>query len=224
MSAARDRILGRIRAIHAGADELARRAAVEARLREHRANLVPARARRPHSELIELLADMLKQQGTDVTRLERAGDVPGAVARYLREHNLPARLRMGSDAMLADLPWETAPALERLTGKAEGDDAVALSRAWAGAAETGTLFLVSGADNPTTLNFLPDTHVAVLRVSDVVGSYEEGWDRIRAVYGEGALPRTVNLISGPSRTADIEQTIIMGAHGPRRLHVILVEE
>ena len=48
------------------------------------------------------------------------------------------------------------------------------------------------------------------------------FDRLRAIYGEGSLPRTVNLISGPSRTADIEQTIVRGAHGPKRLHVVIL--
>ena len=97
-----------------------------------------------------------------------------------------------------------------------------LSRAVAAAAETGTLVLVSGADNPTTLAFLPETHFILIRAGDVVGSYEEAFDRLRAIYGEGALPRTVNLISGPSRTADIEQTIVRGAHGPKRLHVVIL--
>ena len=90
------------------------------------------------------------------------------------------------------------------------------------AAETGTLFLVSGPENPTTLNFLPEAHTVLIKSSDIVGSYEEAWDRLRAIYGKGALPRTVNLVSGPSRTADIEQTIVMGAHGPRRLLVLIL--
>jgi L-lactate dehydrogenase complex protein LldG len=129
---------------------------------------------------------------------------------------------MGSDELLAVAPWEKTPALERLSGPANGDDLVSVSRAQTGAAETGTLFLTSGPENPTTLNFLPETHIAVIRADDLVGSYEEAWNRLRAKYGEGELPRTVNLISGPSRTADIEQTMVMGAHGPRRLHVIIV--
>jgi L-lactate dehydrogenase complex protein LldG len=85
------------------------------------------------------------------------------------------------------------------------------------------LFLTSGEENPTTLNFLPDTHIMVISKQDILGSYEDAWNALRKVYGARTLPRAVNLVSGPSRTADIEQIIVMGAHGPRRLHVIIVE-
>ena len=96
------------------------------------------------------------------------------------------------------------------------------SHAFAGVAETGTLVLLSGPDNPTTLNFLPDTHIVMLSADDVAGDYETVWRRLRERYGPGALPRTVNLITGPSRSADIEQTLILGAHGPRALHILVV--
>jgi L-lactate dehydrogenase complex protein LldG len=84
--------------------------------------------------------------------------------------------------------------------------------------------LTSGADNPTTLNFLPDTHIVVLQASDIAGDYETLLGRLRERYGAGTMPRTINWITGPSRSADIEQTLILGAHGPRRLHVIVVKE
>jgi L-lactate dehydrogenase complex protein LldG len=88
--------------------------------------------------------------------------------------------------------------------------------------------LASGPSGPTTLNFLPETHMVVLKARDIAGCYEDAWDRLRAVQGtaeDGALlPRTVNMITGPSRTADIEQTIQLGAHGPRRLCILLVDD
>jgi len=98
-----------------------------------------------------------------------------------------------------------------------------VSRAFAGVAETGTLVLTSGADNPTSLNFLPDNHIVVIDAKDVAGDYEAVWPRLREKFGD-LMPRVVNLITGPSRSADIEQTLILGAHGPRRLHVIVVGE
>ena len=62
----------------------------------------------------------------------------------------------------------------------------------------------------------------VLFADDIAGDYETVWRRIRETYGEGKLPRTVNLVTGPSRSADIEQTLILGAHGPRALHILVV--
>ena len=95
-------------------------------------------------------------------------------------------------------------------------------------AETGTLMLPSAPERPTTLNLLADTAVVVLRASRVVGAYEEAWDLLRAENHDarsgGFMPRNIMWVTGPSRSADIEQTLELGAHGPRRLHVVLVED
>ncbi|MGI9383176.1 MAG: LutC/YkgG family protein, partial [Methyloligellaceae bacterium] len=199
-----------------------RSSAVRDRLATRPANLVPARAGQPKEARIAQFVATLEGQGATVAQANDAEDVPELIADYLREKNLPAEVRSGTDADLGALPWDRTPSLERRSGPAEAHDGASLSRAVAGAAETGTLFLTSGPENPTTLNFLPDTHIAVIKAGDIGGSYEEAWERLRAQYGPRTLPRAVNMISGPSRTADIEQTIIMGAHGPRRLHVIIV--
>lgn len=220
---ARAEILGRIRtALGAVSLDRARRSAVARRLERHPRGPVPARAKLSGAERVGLVMDMLAKQGADVKRVATPKEAVGAIASYLGTCNLPPRLRMGADPVLAALPWREAWDIERSFGGAEADDRASLSRAVAAAAETGTLFLISGRDNPTTLNFLPEAHTVLIAASDIVGSYEEAWDRIRAILGEGTLPRSVNLISGPSRTADIEQTIVRGAHGPRRLHVLIL--
>jgi L-lactate dehydrogenase complex protein LldG len=220
---ARALVLSRIRAgLGVAGRDRAREAAVEERLRAHPRGTIPARARASREALIELMTTMLAAQGAEVTRAATPEDAVRAVAEDLRNHNLPSRLRVGADAQLAGLPWDVMPGVELVFGPANGEDRAGLSRAVAAAAETGTLVLVSGADNPTTLAFLPETHFILVSAGDVVGSYEEAFDRLRAIYGEGVLPRTVNLISGPSRTADIEQTIVRGAHGPKRLHVVIL--
>jgi L-lactate dehydrogenase complex protein LldG len=133
-------------------------------------------------------------------------------------------VKRGGDPRLAALPWERERNLTVSIGPSDGKDLAAVSHAFGAVAESGTLMLVSGADNPTTLNFLPDTHLVVVDAKDVVGDYETLWRRLRDKFGDGAMPRTVNLITGPSRSADIEQTLILGAHGPRRLHVLVVGE
>jgi L-lactate dehydrogenase complex protein LldG len=220
---ARTLMLSRIRAgLGVAGRDRTREAAVEEHLRAHPRGTIPARAHAEREALFELMTTMLAAQGAEVTRAATPEDAVRAVAEDLRNHDLPSRLRMGADAQLAALPWGVMPGVELVFGPANGEDRAGLSRAVAAAAETGTIVLVSGTDNPTTLAFLPETHLILVRAGDVVGSYEEAFDRLRAIYGEGVLPRTVNLISGPSRTADIEQTIVRGAHGPKRLHVVIL--
>lgn len=219
-------ILGRIRkSLAVSGDEARRREAVTGRLSRHARNLIPDRAQLDHASQVVLFRAQAEAVQATVDEAASPADVPGVISDYLRRHNLPQRLRHGSDPLLSALPWrERAPHIEVLTGPADNTDEVSLSHAFAGVAETGTLVIPSGPENPTTLNFLPDTHIVVLAKSDVLGVYEDVWDRLRAAYGEAAMPRTLNLITGPSRTADIEQTIELGAHGPRQLHVILVGE
>jgi L-lactate dehydrogenase complex protein LldG len=167
---------------------------------------------------------MAQEVQTTVTRVASDTDIPAEIARYLAAENLPAELTVAPDHSLADIPWHERPLLQIRRGKADPGDQVSLTPCLAAVAETGTLMLVSGSGTPTTLNFLPDTHIVVVRAGQVVAGYEDGWDliRTRAEGGEG-WPRTVNLITGPSRTGDIEQRIQLGAHGPRRLHIVLVE-
>jgi L-lactate dehydrogenase complex protein LldG len=221
MSGSRDAILGNIRgalgrvAVPAEtASELAERVAA------HRRNLIPARAAAlDHAGQVGLFQAMAEEVQTSVVRVASPEEVAGEVARYLAAENLPAELVMAPDPGLDDCGWESRPLLQIRRGKAEATDAVSVTPCLAAVAETGTLMLVSGADTPTTLNFLPDTHIVVVREGQVVAGYEDGWDRVRAL---GAWPRTVNFITGPSRTGDIEQRIQLGAHGPRRLHVVIV--
>jgi L-lactate dehydrogenase complex protein LldG len=220
---ARAAILTRIRgALGVATLDRARRAAVARRLERHPRNTIPAQAVQSPADRISRFGEMLTKQGAEVARVATPEDAVHAIASYLSSNNLPPRLRMGTDLRLAALPWREAWDIGRVFGRAEPTDKACLSRALVAAAETGTLFLASGAENPTTLNFLPETHMILIRTPDVVGSYEEAWDRLREVYGERSLPRTINLISGPSRTADIEQTIVRGAHGPRRLFALIL--
>ena len=219
---ARSIVLTRIRgALGITKLDRARRAAVARRLERHPRSTIPAQALLSPAGCVSQLAEMLTKQAVEVARVATPEDAVHAIASYLSSNNLPPRLRIGADLRLAALPWKAAWDISRVYGRAEPSDKACLSRAIVAAAETGTLFLVSGADNPTTLNFLPEFHMVLVKASDIVGSYEEAWDRLRKIYGERTLPRTVNMISGPSRTADIEQTIVRGAHGPRRLYVLI---
>jgi L-lactate dehydrogenase complex protein LldG len=224
MSSARDDILATMRrSLGVTGTEAPRRAAVEDRLARAPKGVIPKRAETAGEERLALFKRQAEEALATVTVVPDAAAVPQEAARYLRDSNLPATLRMGGDARLAAMPWE-ATTLDIAKGPSAGRDLNALSHAFAGVAETGTLAMVSGPDNPTTLNFLPDNHIVVVAAKDLAASYEESVERLRAVYGKGAMPRSLNLITGPSRSADIEQTLILGAHGPRKLHIIVIEE
>ena len=215
---ARDDVFANIRrALHVTGAEAPRRAAVADRLAKTPSGVIPARGQ---GGLATFRAEAERAAAT-ISEVSSPAEIPAEIARYLREHNLPATLRVGADPRLAGLPWEQTP-LELAHGPSDGHDLNAASVAFAGIAETGTLALVSGADNPTTLNFLPDNHLVVVFAEDVVGDMEGVFARLRRAYGAGQAPRTLNFVTGPSRSADIEQTLLYGAHGPRRLHIVIV--
>jgi len=215
---ARDEIFANIRrSLHVAGTEAPRRAAVADRLAKTPAGVIPARGRGG----VATFKEEALRAAASLAEVASPAEIPAEIARYLRENNLPATLRVGADPRLEGLPWaETA--LELSHGASDGRDLNGASVAFAGIAETGTLALVSGPDNPTTLNFLPDNHVVIIFAQDIAGDLEGVFARLRTRYGAGRAPRTINLITGPSRSADIEQTLLFGAHGPRKLHIVLV--
>lgn len=143
-----------------------------------------------------------------------------SVADYLAAQKLPQALAVAPHPLLNGIDWPEGWQAERR--RAQGEDRVSLAVAFCGIAETGSFVLLSGPDSPTTLNFLPDDFLCVLSENRIVPRMEDAWALLRAE--RGAMPRATNIITGPSRTADVEQTIQLGAHGPRRLHVLLLSE
>jgi len=224
MSARAD-ILGRIGAtLNSESDQAARRSAASARLSSPPVGLAPARSLVDRDAQITLFREMAEEAAATTDRITSLDDLPAAIAKYLGSHNLPSRIKTDEDPLLADLNWQAQPTLDVSSGKPTDADEVGLAVAFAGAAETGTAILTSGPDHPTSLNFLPENHIVVLPVSRMHGPYEAAWARMAAARDELGMPRTVNWITGPSRTGDIEQTLQPGVHGPRRLHIILVDD
>ncbi len=220
----RDAILANIRrSLNVTGAEAPRRMTVADRLAAAPAGVIPERGQGDAAMRAATFKAEAERAQASVAEVDSAADVPGEIARFLRDGNLPALVRMGDDPRLAAMPW-SATALEIAHGPSDGHDLNAVSAAFAAVAESGTLALASGPDNPTTLNFLPDNHLVVVAASDIVADYETVWTKLRARYGKGVMPRTLNLITGPSRSADIEQTLLLGAHGPRRLHIVIVRQ
>ena len=220
---ARDQILAAIRrSLGVTGNEAPRRKQVADRIASHPRGVVPARGQGAPQDRLDTFVRMVELAAGSVVRVGALDDVPAEVAAFLRRYNLPMAVRRGADPLVAGLPWERAGTLDVSTAPWDASALSSVSHALGAVAETGTLVLVSGPDNPTKLNFLPDNHIVVVDAKDIVGDLESVWPRLREKFGDGLMPRVVNLITGPSRSADIEQTLIMGAHGPRRLHVVLV--
>ncbi len=214
-------ILGQIRRGlgRTGATETARNA-VSARLEAKQANLIPARAQLPEKACQQLFIEMASEAAADVIELKNIKLLPKAIATWLAEQDIH-ELVSAEDGPLSDICKQLPDTLHIRKGVAQAGDLASLTTAFLGIAETGTLMLYSRPDSPTTLNFLPDNHLVVLNRQDIVGVYEEAWAKVRGL-NQGKMPRTVNMITGPSRSADIEQKLQMGAHGPRRLAIFLI--
>lgn len=212
----REKILGRIRRAQgrgASRPSQAELEAVETYLRAHPRGPLPPLA----GDLAQRFRARAESNQATTDAVAAESDVPAAVARYLKANGLPPAGCVWP--ALAHLDWKGA-GLDFEPRGASGGDAVGVTGAFAAIAETGTLMLASGPDTPATVSLLPETHVALVRASRIVACMEQAWDRARAEFGQ--LPRAINFISGPSRTGDIEQQIVMGAHGPYRVHIVLV--
>jgi len=166
----------------------------------------------PEAMTDALIAQMEGVQMT-VVRLQSTTDIVAAVDWYLQDQNINGELTVAPS--LRSLKWSA----QTRFGPANGQEATSVTKALAAVAETGSIALASGEQNPSTLNFLPENHIVVLHESQIVEHMEDVWTQLRSMTN---LPRALNLVTGPSRTGDIEQTIELGAHGPRRMHVLLI--
>jgi len=215
MSEQRAAVLGAVRsALGRANDDPPTPAEVAERLADPPSGPRPALGAAPEAAFLA----RLEAAAGSFERVDSPAQVADAVVRYLEQQGLPALGVISGDELLGDLVWPEGARFEARAATAE--DAVAVVSAFAGVAETGSLVLLSGPQHPTSLNFLPDYFIAVLFSHRILPHLEDAWRALRAET-EG-MPRTVNYVTGPSRTADVEQTIQMGAHGPRKLHVVLI--
>ncbi|MDJ0840394.1 MAG: LUD domain-containing protein [Acidobacteriota bacterium] len=221
MSAGRDIILGRVRkALGRGPLPPEKQLKLRSRLAHPKRNLVPQRGDLAGPELVGLFVTMARKADAEVERLSDWSQVPNAVRQYLDRNHLPLNINLAPEPLLQALDWDGFQVWRDLPRR---EDKVAVTGCFAAAAETGTLVVTSGPEHATSLNLLPDHHLVVLPASRIRGSYEDTWDMLRLAYPD-APPRTVLWITGPSRTGDIEQTLQLGAHGPLRLQILLIDD
>lgn len=219
MSGTRDDILGRLRR------QLGRTEATRAEAQARVEAVIAARQCGPRASadaLIERFIERARAMLSTVDRCVTEADVPAHCARWLAGQSLPTGLVVAPP--LAHLDWAAA-GLQIRAGAADGDDRVGVTGCFRAIAETGTLMLRSGVDMPPVNSLLPETHIAVVPSGHIVADMEAAWADARRAWGSdaaGGWPRAVNFVSGPSRTADIEQVIVLGAHGPFRVHLLVV--
>lgn len=215
MNDSRDDILKRIRLRlgRTAENAAAGRAGIDAALARRAQGPRPA----VEGDLVARLRGRSEALASTVEIVERIEDAPAAAARYLAAHQLPLSAVVWPQ--LAGLEWAGAGLLVE-SRAARGEDLVGITGVFCAVAETGTLVVLSGVDTPASASLLPETHIAIVPAARIVPGMEEAFNLIRAERGE--LPRAVNFISGPSRTGDIEQTLVLGAHGPYRVHIVIV--
>mgnify|MGYP000703921926 FL=1 len=172
-----------------------------------------------NTDSLSRFCERLEAAAGSHARVSSINEVPRAVGDYLENLETDGhKTGLSPHPRLTELDWPEDLGIDREFANAR-TWGTAIAVGYMGIAETGSVVMPSGPTRPTTLNFLPDRHIVVLAIEDIVDYMESVWDRLLA---EGEMPRTVNVITGPSRTADVEQTLQLGAHGPRSLHVILV--
>jgi L-lactate dehydrogenase complex protein LldG len=172
------------------------------------------------ADLTGRFAERAQDMASTLERIAERGEIPAAVRRYVDAMRIDGPERDGVCwPELADLDWAGA-GLAIQNRPTAGDDRLGITGVFCAIAETGTLVVLSGADTPTATTLLPDTHIAVVSAARIVSGMEEMFALVRTAHQR--LPRAINLISGPSRTGDIEQTIVLGAHGPFRVHILLL--
>jgi len=155
-----------------------------------------------------------------VQEIGSLAEVPAVVAELLRARNMEAAIHLPSDPAADAIDWSRAPGLERRK-TAPGPDEAAVAFAPYAIAETGTLAYCASAERPASWHFRPGFEIAILKAGDIHAKLE---DVIAKVKASGRLPHTINLVTGPSRTGDIEQTLELGAHGPKALAILIVLE
>jgi L-lactate dehydrogenase complex protein LldG len=221
--ASRDALLERVRrALGKSAPDEQARADAQAYIAAH------AHGPRPSmpADLVQRFLDRATDMASTVERIGSPADIPAAVARYLAALKLPPSLAMQESRSgvcwpeFGGLDWKSV-GLDIEARPTAGNDRIGITGSFCAIAETGTLVLITGEPWPVATALLPDTHFAVVRADRIVSGMEEAFALVRAE--RPATPRAINMISGPSRTGDIEQTIVLGAHGPYRVHILVVQ-
>ncbi len=213
MSSARNNILSKVKDAVSGAREGEWQAELDRRIVQPPAMIRPALT----GSLLESFKQKLALGGGTFEQIDTIDEAPATISRYLQTHGWTTNIRVAPK--LKEMAW--GETLQVSFGNTRGEHLASVTPAFCAVAETGSVVLLSSDKSPTTLNFLPDTHIVLITKDQLVSHIEDVWEKLRAL---GEIPRSINFITGPSKTADVEQTLQIGAHGPRELHVVLISK
>ncbi len=217
---AKNKVLADIRSrLGVAENDPGRLAAVNERIASHPRNTIPGRAKMPHEALIEQFQQRSEGRGMTTSRVANNQAVIAEILN--RIDGVEIELCVSTDVLAMGLPFESESRIKLVKWTPKSSLGTTLTTCYGGVAETGSLAVISSKSNPLSQSFLGDQHIVILQTKDIVGAYEEVWQRVRE---EGGMPRDLTLVSGPSSTGDIEMRMEYGAHGPRGLHVIIVGE
>ena len=215
MSDARHNIFQRIRKANQHVPQVGSSEIIKERIQQHPCGPQP----QWREDLLTRFTRKVAQASASYAPVKSEQDITDAVASYITEQSLDEKLVTTSTPLLNGLVWPVSMKVE--SRAAIASDTLVLVEAFAGIAETGSVVMYSSKDTPVSLNFLPDHFLCVVHKNRIVNTLEDVWERVRR--SGASLPRAINIITGPSRTADVEQIIQMGAHGPRRVHLLLLD-
>ncbi len=212
----KSRLLQQVRArLNINQGDLTRQQAVDDRINQHAVNTVPIQARQSHPILVDLFEEHITQSRATVARIDSIDVVVDEIQGYLGT----SEFCINAEVEELNLPFSECDELTLLPWKPKTSMTACVTLCLGAVAETGSLVIASSALNGVSQNFLGEKHIVLLQAENIVGAYEEMWQKVREA---GTMPRDITLISGPSCTADIEMIIEYGAHGPRQLHVIII--
>lgn len=156
-------------------------------------------------------------------RIPVYADLPSSVARYLHGQGLPAQALVVDDIRALGAFDEQPDELAVIDRSIQPDGDTVVTGCFAGLADAGAIVIVSAAGYPVAMNFLAETHIAVVPACRIFADHDDLWRCFDEEFGD-IRPRMMNWIVGPSRTADLGVPSKLGAHGPARVHILIVDE
>lgn len=182
----------------------------------------PARVSRGAVNLLGQFIELARAEAATVDQLAAVAEVPAAVARYVEDQDIVDGVVLGLDPQIRSLDWQAVASLKCSDRPLRADGDTVITGCYAALADCGAVVVASSPEHPVELNFLSANHIVLLRRERVLADLDQLWSQLRQDYANRALPRCINLIVGPSRTADLGVPPILGAHGPGRVHILII--